>query len=257
MKVFILTTHNDGIAAHHLNYLLKQNLEVEAVILSKGRVLYPWRYRKRKFLKFLKIGLLGSLNGIRMRKWYQTKHPNILTLDKQCQKSNIPFFEVEITNSQKTIDIIKNINAELGISLGNGYINKSIFNLPARGMINIHHEILPEYQNAQSVIWQLYNMSKISGYTIHKIDNKIDNGQILYQEKVPINFKENLKKTVNYTLMDIENASAKGLAHVLKNFDKFCNNAVTQKNHKSYTTPSILMFYKIYRNFKILKKSTH
>ena len=88
------------------------------------------------------------------------------------------------------------LNVDLAISLGCSYISSKIFNIPKYGMINIHHEILPEYQNAQSVIWQLFNNSNKTGYTIHKITKKIDDGPILFKKERDIIISDTLRKTL-------------------------------------------------------------
>jgi len=120
-------------------------------------------------------------------------------------------------------------------------------------MINIHHEILPEYQNAQSVIWQIYNMSDTTGYTIHKIDDHIDTGAILYQEKMPILFKETLGSTVSHTFAELLEASAKGLVKVVADFEKFASSAKLQERVKGHTTPTWFQFRRMLRNFEKLR----
>ncbi|GEM54853.1 hypothetical protein B0A58_04740 [Flavobacterium branchiophilum NBRC 15030 = ATCC 35035] len=259
MKIIILTSSTTGVAAHHLPYLLEhQEIDVAMVVVSKGILQKKQSFFKNKLKKIFKIGILGSINGLRMRKWYSSntqKYHKIIPLDVFCKAKNIPFFEVEVTNSEQTMQLFRNSGADLGISLGNGFISKRVFSIPRFGMINIHHEILPDYQNAQSVIWQIYNRSKNSGFTIHQIDSKIDTGAIIYQEKVPIIFKSSLKDTVTNTLCEIENKSALGLLKVLKNFDYYFNNKTPQGAGNHYTTPSIRQYFVIYKNYLQLKKS--
>jgi methionyl-tRNA formyltransferase len=147
-------------------------------------------------------------------------------------------------------------NPDLGLSLGNNYIGSKIFSLPLFGMLNIHGEILPAFQNAQSVIWQLYEESSETGYTIHKIDKKIDTGEIVKQEAFPIIFKSSLSETVSVTNYEILKKSATGLIEVLNNFDQYYQNAKPQGKGKAYTTPSLSQFIKIYQNFKKLRKES-
>ena len=124
-------------------------------------------------------------------------------------------------------------------------------------MINMHGEILPEFQNAQSVIWQIYNGNSKSGYTIHKnIDRGIDTGDILKQELIPIIFKSKLSETVSLTCAEIQRKSAEGMIDVLNNFEYYRVNAIKQQKGNSYTTPSFLQFLKIWRNHKKLLKQT-
>jgi methionyl-tRNA formyltransferase len=121
-------------------------------------------------------------------------------------------------------------------------------------MINIHHEELPAYQNAQSIIWQLYNNSSNTGYTIHKIDRHIDTGGILFKEVVPITFKQNLESTVSFNYSVLWKKSSEGLVKLLENFESYFEKSIPQGQGKSYTTPSLKQYLKILRNFKKMKK---
>ena len=257
MKVVILTSSRYGTAAHHLPCLLESNVcDISMVILNQGVISDKIRHYRRKISKIRKIGVLGAINGIRMRKWFNddmAKYKKIENLEDICRKNNIPFYETPQINCDKTRELFENSRADLGLSLGNGYIGESVFNIPRYGMINIHHEILPAFQNAQSIIWQIYNESHNTGYTIHKIDRHIDTGEILYQQSVPINFCRTLAQTVTSTSVLLLENSANGLLHVIKNFSDLQNQAKPQENGRSYTTPSIWQFILIMRNFYKLK----
>lgn len=259
MKIIILTSSNRGTAAHHLPYLIEnKSCEISMVILNDGVITNKNKYYKNKIRKTIKIGLLGAMNGIRMRKWFNqdmTEYKKIGDIEEICKNNKIPFFRTQSINSQNTIQLFKNANADLGLSLGNGYIGQKIFSIPRYGMINIHHEILPDYQNAQSIIWQIHNMSAMTGYTIHKIDRHIDTGEILFQKYIPISFENSLRQTIAKTSVFLLEASANGLLEVLTDFDNLYKSARPQGNGKSYTTPSIWQYIRIYINYKKIKKS--
>lgn len=257
MKLIILTSSLQGTAAHHLQYLVNsKTIEIVMVVCSKGGIKNKKKYYRRKFKKMMEIGVFGTLNGIRMRKWYNegTKaYLSYASLEKTCKQYNIPFKEVHTINCKETIQIFKEVNADLGLSLGNGYIGSKIFKTPKYGMLNVHHEILPAYQNAQSIIWQIFNGSKSTGYTIHKIDKNIDTGEIMYQEELPIVFRKTLSDTVSYNYASLWKASIKGLIKVIENFDYYNSNAQRQGKGGHYTTPNLRAFIKIIEQFRKLK----
>lgn len=257
IEVVILTSSNYGVAAHHLPFLVHSDkIKVKAVIVSRGILLKKNKFYKNKLKKMLKIGFFGSINGIRMRKWYNEnllKIQPVQSLEKQCLELEIPYYVVDSTNSDETQQLFKQANATIGLSLGNGYISRKIFSIPKFGMINIHHEQLPNYQNAQSIVWQLFNNSNETGYTIHKIDTKIDTGEILFQENIAILFQNTLGETVTKTLAELQNASAKGLVKVLENFENYFTNAKPQGTGNHYTTPSFTQYMKMVKNYKNLK----
>jgi len=213
-------------------------------------------YRK-KLKKVFKIGVWGTWNGIRMRKWYNEDVHEMLELkdvELVCQQLKIPFRAVHGINTEETANLFREANAELGLSLGNSYIGKRIFSIPKYGMINIHGELLPQFKNAQSVIWQLYQGNINTGYTIHEINSKIDDGAILRREEVPIIFKSSLAQTVTSTCAEILRRAAAGLLDILDNFAEYRNKKSTPGAGTSYTTPSYRQFLAIRRNFENLKK---
>lgn len=257
LKVIILTSSHRGTAAHHLPQLVQSNCcDVAMVIVAEGQSGSKKKKLKRTIKKIFKIGVLGALNGIRMRKWYgelAAPYTNITDIRDTCKEHNIPYHSVPTVNSPETHKLFSDAAADIGISLGNGYIGKKVFSKPKYGMINIHHEILPDYQNAQSIIWQIYNNSKHTGYTIHKIDKNIDTGDILLKEHIDINFQESLPLTVAVTSADLLKASLKGLIKVLSNWDYYNENAQPQGTGNHYTTPTFSQYLKIQRNFSRLK----
>ncbi|MDZ7771622.1 MAG: formyltransferase family protein [Balneolaceae bacterium] len=207
INAVILTSSKRGTAAHHLPILARcEHCQISAVVYNRRERADKKKFYKRKLRKALRIGPLAALNGLRMRRWYKQDlqdYLEIRPLDELCREHNVPYFETPEINCEETEDCFRKSDAEVGLSLGNGYIRESVFSIPRYGMLNIHHELLPDFQGAQSVIWQLYHGSRTSGYTIHKINRNIDGGAILYREEVPIRFEESLAETVTHTQADL------------------------------------------------------
>ncbi len=253
MKIFILTSSLNGSAAYTLPFLLSsKKIRISDVVfinnISSNKVLSY----KRRLRKTLKIGILGAINGLRMRKWYKEDVYQLLgsnDLRTLCSRADIPLHEINSRSYREVEEVVKSLNADLGISLENAYIPESIFSIPNSGMINIHHELLPDYQNAQSIIWQIYNGSNKTGFTIHKINKNIDEGDILYRESMDLEFKENLNLTVSHNYARLLQESAIGLLRLLENYQHFDAKSYSQSAGHKYTTPSIKQMFQIYRNF--------
>lgn len=258
MKVLILTSALYGTASHHLEALVTSpEIEVSMVIYNEGHVKNKKKLVVKKIRKAFRIGFIGVLNGLRIRNWYGKdldKYCSPVNIELQCNKLNIPFYRTPSINHQKTIELFEKANVELGISLGNGYISKRLFSIPRYGMINLHHELLPDYQNAQSIIWQIYNGSDKTGFTIHKIDDRIDTGAILLKEEIPIIFRTTLADTVTFTMSELLRKSEAGLVMVLENFERYYSESLPQNGGTTYTTPSIWQFLRMKAEFLKLKK---
>lgn len=62
----------------------------------------------------------------------------------------------------------------------------SVLSLLPKGCINFHFGLLPRYQGADPVFWQLRNGEKEGGITVHIMTSHIDNGPVLYYERLPL-----------------------------------------------------------------------
>lgn len=257
MQIVILTSSRRGTASYCLPLIVQRSsAKVAMVVLNVENRKKDFAFYKKKFKKMISIGVLGTINGIRMRKWY-TDDVNRITrsedIEELCKKLNIPFRVVNGINNESTMALFNEADADLGLSLGNSYISKRIFSIPRLGMLNIHGELLPQFKNAQSVIWQLYENHSVTGYSIHEINSKIDDGAILKREKLPIIFKETLEETVSYNCAEILRQAAEGLLQILNEYPRFQNNKQPQKGGMTYTTPSYRQFVQIKRNFRKFK----
>ncbi len=260
LKIVILTSSIYGTASYFIPIIFENaNVEIVSMIVNQNQTLNTKKSIKRRVSKIFKIGLFGAINGIRMRNWFSEKRdtylPKILLID-YCKANNILVEYTPTINCPTTIELFTKANADVGLSVGNSYIGKKVFTIPKYGMINTHGEILPDYQNGQSVIWQLYNKSNQTGYTVHKVNSKIDQGEIIYQEKFDIEFRENLADTIAFNCATITKKAALGLSNVLNNFEYYFTNSKTQGKGNHYTTPTFWQYLRIWNNYRTLKKGS-
>ena len=63
-------------------------------------------------------------------------------------------------------------------------IKTSHFNSVTHGIYNIHFGILPQFRGPAPVFWQLKKGLKEIGLTIHRMTDKLDSGNIIWQHKI-------------------------------------------------------------------------
>jgi methionyl-tRNA formyltransferase len=243
-RVVILTSFRNGIASRCLPLLAEHpNVEVAKIVYCQGH--YKNRYRKlrRDVKKILKIGPLGAIVGYRMRSW-EAEEPEEDIMDLAA-RYGIPTATSPRTNADETVEAIASADADLGLSLGNAIIFPKVFRVPRHGMINMHGELLPDFQGAASVIWSVYEGRTETGFTIHQVDRHIDTGPILYQERIPIEFHPTLKETTIATRRLFPSRISPAIADVAANYDRYRERAVVQTGGRSYTTPTHLEFRKM------------
>jgi methionyl-tRNA formyltransferase len=65
-------------------------------------------------------------------------------------------------------------------------IPKWALEIPSIGPINIHPSLLPKYRGPSPIQWTLWNGDAETGITIMRINEKMDAGNILYQETMVV-----------------------------------------------------------------------
>ncbi len=84
-------------------------------------------------------------------------------------------------------ELIKGENPDLIIVVAFGQIlKKNLLEIPHWGVLNIHASLLPEYRGAAPIQRAIMNNEQNTGLTIMQMDEGLDTGPILFQEKVPI-----------------------------------------------------------------------
>ena len=70
-------------------------------------------------------------------------------------------------------------------------IPQEVLDIPKYGCINIHGSILPQYRGASPIQEAIKNGDTQTGITIMYMDAKMDEGDILAIQKVPIDITDN------------------------------------------------------------------
>ncbi|BBA85238.1 methionyl-tRNA formyltransferase [endosymbiont of Sipalinus gigas] len=128
-------------------------------------------------------------------------------------KNNIKFFQPNNINNIYYYNIINNLNIDIIIVSSYGIIlDKNILNIPKYGCINVHGSILPKWKGPAPIYWTILSGEQVSGITIIKMNEKIDNGDIIFQKYIKlkknetyINLYNRLSKLSSYGLVFILN----------------------------------------------------
>lgn len=77
------------------------------------------------------------------------------------------------------------------VSANNNFIFPAgVVEKPNLKIVNFHNALLPHHRGRNAPTWSIFEQDNVSGITWHIVDAKIDNGDIIYQEKIPLNEKE-------------------------------------------------------------------
>lgn len=111
-----------------------------------------------------------------------------------ARRHGIPVHAVDRINSEKFLGILSGqIKPDLIVSIAASQIFKSkILQIPRLGCINLHSAPLPRYQGMMPNFWAMVNGEKETAVSVHYMVEKIDAGEILVQEPVPIQDDDSL-----------------------------------------------------------------
>lgn len=113
-----------------------------------------------------------------------------LSFKKFSKEKGLTVYSPEKVNSKEFIEILNEANIDFIFSfqydqiLGNEIITKA-----KKGAINLHFSLLPKNRGCFPPIFAILKGEKFSGVTLHYMDDGIDTGDIISQEKIEI--KEN------------------------------------------------------------------
>ena len=142
-----------------------------------------------------RIGVMCSGKGTNFENIVITcnKHEVVLMIHdkKECgaarraEKWGIPHVRIKHTHEQEMIEMFRAWNVDLIVLAGYMRILKRPldFHCP---IINVHPSLLPKYKGLHAVEQALDSGDSITGCTVHFVNEELDGGQIIAQNKVDI-----------------------------------------------------------------------
>jgi len=131
-------------------------------------------------------------------------------------ENKIPCLQPENLNDEKFILELREAKVDIFVVVAYGkIIPKTVLEIPAFGALNIHASLLPKFRGASPLESAILADDKNAGVTIIKIDEEMDHGPIVAQEKVKI---ENWPLTARALGDALVSAGAKLLAEILPDY---------------------------------------
>ena len=111
-----------------------------------------------------------------------------------AEKEAIKIYTPEkIRDNINFINELKSLSCDLFIVIAYGKIlPKEILEIPKFGCWNAHASLLPRWRGAAPIQWSLMKGDKFTGVGIMKMNEGLDTGDILLEEKIKIDYNDNL-----------------------------------------------------------------
>ena len=101
---------------------------------------------------------------------------------------HVQIIKVKGINDSSTLNKLKMFESSV-IVCNSGILKENVLSLTNIIFLNIHTSKLPQYRGMNNVEWALYDNNDVY-VTVHKISRGIDEGDILYQDKIDIENKD-------------------------------------------------------------------
>ncbi|ORJ58770.1 methionyl-tRNA formyltransferase [Geothermobacter hydrogeniphilus] len=190
MRILIITQDEPFFLAENIDYLLRHLPDQSNVV---GCCLFdasPFGRREsfvRKVVKTLYIFGPGfflhySVRFLANRFFAKKKLRNVLLLH------GVSIIKLTHSiNHPESIEILKSYDPDLLISIaGNQLFKKSVIELAPKGCLNLHTALLPKYRGLMPTFWVLKNDEKETGVSVFFVDEGIDSGPILVQDRIQV-----------------------------------------------------------------------
>ncbi|MEA3452497.1 MAG: methionyl-tRNA formyltransferase [Bacteroidota bacterium] len=145
---------------------------------------------------------------------------------KYAQENGLKILQPQNLKNEDFISEIINLKPDLIVVLAFRMLPKVIWQIPKYGTVNLHASLLPNYRGAAPINWAIINGEKETGVTTFFIDEKIDTGNIISQNKITIEYEDNAE-TLHDKIM------LKGADLLLKTIDLIKNKEVKTITQKS------------------------
>lgn len=247
MKIVVITRNDLGTASVFLDSYINE-LSVGSQDMFSIDLVVKVSPKKRKFKsrlrKIKRIGLGGALVGLYLRRFYNVANfdRSYQSLKVLCLKHNLPYCEYSSYADPALIELMTLNSFDYGLSLGNDIMPDSLLLIPRYGFLNVHHELLPDFPNAQSVIWSIYHKRNYTGLTLHKMTSRIDEGDILYQENIQITKGESLVDCIRINYENLVSRTYDVFVKFIDSDSQYLNDGIEVEKH---TTPSFRQFMSI------------
>lgn len=111
---------------------------------------------------------------------------NESAVKKYALQENLPILQPTNLKNETFLEDLKSLNANLQIVVAFRMLPKVVWQMPKYGTFNLHASLLPEYRGAAPIHWAIINGETKTGVTTFFIDDKIDTGEIILQEAIPV-----------------------------------------------------------------------
>lgn len=109
-----------------------------------------------------------------------------------ARERGLAVLDIADANSDAALAALEKLGADVFSVVSFGTIfSPRLLRLPPRGCVNVHASLLPKYRGASPIAYALLNGEHETGVTTIRLTERLDAGEILLQEALPLKGDEN------------------------------------------------------------------
>lgn len=105
---------------------------------------------------------------------------------KYALEKGLNILQPKNLKSPEFVEELKKLEADLQVVVAFRMLPQIVWAMPKYGTFNLHGSLLPLYRGAAPINWAIINGDKETGVTSFFIQQEIDTGDLLFQERMPI-----------------------------------------------------------------------
>jgi len=154
-----------------------------------------------------------------------------------AESQNLKVLQPANLKNETFLAELKSLQANLFVVVAFRMLPAVVFEMPPKGTFNLHASLLPQYRGAAPINWAIINGEKETGVTTFFIEQQIDTGKIIHQQKIAIESNETAG-TLHNKLMDL------GADVILKTVNDIAskNITITEQDHSKATQKAPKIF---------------
>lgn len=265
MKIFITTMDEPLYTNDFIKHIIRKRKDnIIGLAVSKGDRLTISKNRSKLVYIISLLIIIGPKNFIKnsiikvlfnIRKKLSKIFPFIrsTSIIDFAQSQGIKTYYTKSVNNKKFINILKEAKPDVIINQTQNFLKKKFLSIPTIGVINRHNALLPQNRGRLTPFWILYKGEKESGVSIHFVNEELDSGDIIVQEKFEIKDKDDFNSIVKKSYEIAPRAMLKAIDLLEKGNYKLIKNDNEKATYNTTPTIKEAIIFRI----KMIKRKLH
>lgn len=159
-----------------------------------------------KWFGIFQVGKMGIVTVLRtlagkLDKLFGYKiYKGLCGVEHVAKKNNIKYRVINDSNSEEFYKEVSELSPDVILSFSAPQVIKEpLLSCPKYGILNVHGSLLPDYRGCMPSFWYIFNEEEYGGATVHYMSAKIDDGDIVAQDKVHIGDCKSMFKLMERT----------------------------------------------------------